>query len=438
MPSRLCLVGKFWNDIANATSDLWTKVTLAYPLHASQLSAAKKWLRTSEPKAIDVRINLCDPAWNNFSENASHSFWNPAELQDMDAVLRGSEHRWRSISIKSDILRPIHEFLRLYDIPSLPSLESISFDRCGEVFPEDYLLCDTWRFYRLPILFGGIGTIPMPKIREVSLSVAHVNWTSAAVSFQNLRKLEIKTQPYGVGPSFEQFAALLAASPRLETLDVTRYSPNQSTLSTQTRIPLVHLPALKRFVLKWADIDFTRYFLTMFQIPESLETLSLVDTEAGLGTYRGEDRRMFNYSSRILQRLADLGLEDPSNKNPSYPWISTLGLKSVSLGWVKSDPHAVFAFLENVPMIEEIRLTDVSIGVLKGIAALAKTQHLQSLKRLYIRRIWNNGDEPEEARLVTHLLQNHGFQVIVEKVTEQGRRLTPIAVEALLSKENAE
>ena len=60
----------------------------------------------------------------------------------------------------------------------------------------------------------------MPKPREVSLSAVHVDWTSAAISFRDLRKLEIKNQHYEVGPTFKQFSALLAVSLRLKFLDV--------------------------------------------------------------------------------------------------------------------------------------------------------------------------------------------------------------------------
>jgi hypothetical protein len=36
------------------------------------------------------------------------------------------------------------------------------------------------------------------------------------------------------------------------------------------------------------------------------------------------------------------------------------------------------------------------------------------------RWIWNDGYESDEAHLVTYLIREHGFQVTVEKVLEQG------------------
>ena len=86
----LCLVGEGWNDIAGATSDLWTKVTLAFPLNPDQLSAVRKWLKASKPKVIDVEMDCCDPIFYDSRSGVSHLL--------VGAVFRGSEH-------------PIHEFL---------------------------------------------------------------------------------------------------------------------------------------------------------------------------------------------------------------------------------------------------------------------------------------------------------------------------------------
>jgi len=436
----LCLVGKEWNQIANCTSDLWTKITLAYPLHKDQLSAVKKWIKTSEQRAIDLEIDLCDPAWNELKDEFFHPFADPARLWDVILVLQGSEHRWRSISFKSDVWKPIHMFLRLWEIHSLPLLESISFQRGSESQGRESTRFIPRPFFDLPILFGGKGT-HMPKLRKVSLSAVHLDWTSATASFQNLRELRIRNQNYDVGPTYRQFAALLAASPRLETLDITGYFPIQST---GHELPLVYLPALKHLVFGWTGIGHA-HILEMFQIPESLETLSLIDVESGLGIYHERVTGLSTHhekSSAIFNYLADLGSrhprkDDPRDRDYQKPWISLLGLKSLSVSWVDSNPDSVSAFLKEAEMIEEIHLTDVSLGVLYGIAALAITGELQSLKRLHIRWIWNGGYEPPNAHTATDLLRDNGFQVTVEKFTgEAGFGSTPMGLEAIFNEQN--
>jgi len=106
--------------------------------------------------------------------------------------------------------------------------------------------------------------------------------------------------------------------------------------SIQPQIPLVHLPALKHLVFVLVYVDEADNFLTMFQIPETLETLFLIQAErtevsGGRATTRGSE------TTPIFNLLANLGSEGSKNKDPSKPWISTLGLKILSIflvSWV--------------------------------------------------------------------------------------------------------
>jgi len=419
----LCLVNKDWNNIANVTPDLWTKVTFACPLHADQLSAAQKWLKVSKPKVIDVEIDLCDPSRDWFSQEDWHPLADLAWLPDVIRALRGSENRWRSFSIRSDTWSLIRELLRTWVIPSLPLLESISLELSNEVLGLEYLQLVYGRSVELPILFGGAGTL-MHKLREVSLVSVPADWTPAATSFRNLRKLEIRNQHFINGPDFEQFATILAASPRLEVLDISGYWPASYILPIRTRIPFVHLPALKCLVLGWTRINFTCEFLRMFQIPDTLETLSLVD----INVYQDEYSGLFayDYPSPIFELLANLGSADPRNRDFSSPWISTAGLKSLSVFWAECNSRTLIALLQGAPMIEEIRLTNISQATLEGIVALVETPCLRSLKRLYLRWVRDGGYESEEARLVIDLLRGHGLQVVIEKFTGEDSGLTPI------------
>lgn len=108
------------------------------------------------------------------------------------------------------------------------------------------------------------------------------------------------------------------------------------------------------------------------------------------------------------------------------------------MSWAEADPRVVVEFLKRVPMIEEIRLTDVGQGILQGIAIFAGSQSSWSLKKIHIRWIWNGGHELYEAGVVTQLLRGRGFEVTVEKFTGQDRGSTPVAPEALFSKKAGE
>jgi len=121
----LCPVDRRWNDIANAMSVLWIKITLAYPLDGDGLPAVQKWLKASGSKVIDVEVDLCYPA---LSEPGKENWVPPADfLRGVIAELRGSEHRWRSISVLFDIWSPTEKLLGAWVTLSLPALESISF-----------------------------------------------------------------------------------------------------------------------------------------------------------------------------------------------------------------------------------------------------------------------------------------------------------------------
>jgi len=427
----LCLVDKYWNDLANETSDLWTKVTLAYPLNADQLSAVQKWLEASKPKAIDVEIDFCDPVWNgpDLEAEGGRPKEDHAKFKGMIAALSDSEHRWRSISIKSDIWHPTNELLRACEIQNLPLLESISLETVDDGVGEEPRPFLSQESVDVPTLFGSTGTL-MPKLRGISLSDVPVNWTSAVISLQNLCKLEIKDLHHRTGPTFEQFAALLAASPRLEVLDVIGYFPNPDHASTQSRTPILRLPALKHFVFGWTDVRPARNFLARFDIPPTLETLSLIDVESGRDNCWRPDPEPFQYiddSSSVFEHLACLGSRDLKNADPSKPWISMLGLKSLSVSWVMavSDLPMVIMFLQKAIMIEEIHLTGVDQGVLDAVSVSVHARHLRSLKRLYI---WNNGYESIETRRTTDLLRSLGLQVTVNKFTEGDFCFNPIAL----------
>jgi len=404
----LRLVNKHWNNVANATSDLWTRITLTYPLHPDQIPVARKWLEASGSKTIDVRVDFCYPAWSKPGKES----WVPSvdSLQGVIEVLRGSEHRWRSISVHSNTWSPIQEFLGAWTTPSLPALESIFFERVGET-PIPHTLP---RLIEWPPLFGSSGTL-VPKLQEVILCGILVDWTPAATSFQNLHKLAISCHSYEAGPTFGQFSAVLAASPRLETLEVCDYYPNRRDSPTET--PLVRLPALKHLVFAWSSIGLAYDFLNMLQIPETLETLRLIQ----VGIRINEWSTYHDDSFLIFDLLSSLASRGSKSKDPLRSWISTLGLKSLSMSSVYSfSSFEMISFLQKAPMIEEICLTEFSQEGLEAVADLAGTQHLRSLKRFDIQWIRSSGYTSEQARLVVARLRGLGLDVNARKCREGG------------------
>ena len=54
----LCLVGKYWNVVANSTPQLWTRVSFFFPFLGHHLAAALKRVRASRLQEIDVSIDF--------------------------------------------------------------------------------------------------------------------------------------------------------------------------------------------------------------------------------------------------------------------------------------------------------------------------------------------------------------------------------------------
>ena len=99
--AALCLVEKLWNDIAKAAPDLWTKVTLAYPLHPNRLSTLHKWLKTSEPRIIDVKIDFCHRGLHDYGFVDAHRFRKAAAAPSTVLGLSPSSRTPRNLSTTS-------------------------------------------------------------------------------------------------------------------------------------------------------------------------------------------------------------------------------------------------------------------------------------------------------------------------------------------------
>ena len=379
----LLLVGKDWNMVANRTPQLWTKINLSFPFAFFHLVAAHKRVRASRLQKIDVSIDFRDPDWDSRTEDhydRDGDIYIPGGhrwVRDIMAVLEGTEGRWRSVEVVSDAWVPLYELMHGWrTFTHLSSLESISMKREYWTFGArnaDFLP----RRLALPTpLFDRNASLP--KIRELSLTGVHVAWNDASGCFQNLRKLQIVNQAHDVGPTFEQFAAMLSSSPRLEHLNVMEFCPQYHTVPNPAvggtpEIPVVNLPALRVLIFGWKDVDLSCAFLRMFQIGDSLEYLTLVDTKSGYGDSidpQTGGRGWAQESREIFEVLFELGSAVPRDKDdlPSAPFISVRGLKRLSIIWAKVARHSLFPFLVTLTALERITLEDVDENVVEDVA----------------------------------------------------------------------
>lgn len=402
----LCLISRYWNTVANGTPQLWTKINLSFPFADHHLAAMLKRVHTSKLEKIDVYIDFRDPDWNGDDPDhdldgvnllTKESIW----VQDISTVLMNTERRWKSIKVVSQTWLPLYKLMEGWTFTYLPSLESISMEREDPMFGMKNVSFDPQPLIGPMPLFGRNASLP--KLRDLSLSAVHVDWDDASVCYQDLCKLEIKNITYDVGPSFEQFAAMLSSSPRLEYLDVSGYCPEHYTgpappAGEDPEIPIAHLPALKEFIFGWKDASLGYDFLQMFQIGKSLEDLTLINTESGLGYWKDrqtQGRGWAQDSQEIFDALHGLGSQAPPDDNdiPPGPFISMRGVKRLKILWTKAARSSLIPFLRTLTGLEEIWLEDVHRNVLEGVTSVQVEETRATgcqprLRRLDLRWRW--------------------------------------------------
>ena len=418
----LCLVGKYWNKIANGTPQLWTKINFTFPFTRRHRDAVLKRLRASKLQKIDVSIDFRDPSWDGEEMLRDENGF----IKLVKSVLGGTEGRWRSVKVVSDSWLPLYELMCGWEFIHLPpSLESISMERANTIFGMRNVRFDPHGFAEPKTLFGRRGASP-PKLRALSLSAVHVDW-DALVGYQNLRKLELNNITYDVGPSFEQFAATISSLPRLEYLDVSGFCPEHHTAlpppgSWDPVFPVIHLPVLKEFTFGWKEVESGWLFLQMFQIGGSLESLTLLGTESGFGTWVDDTtgRRLWIHESQeIFDALFGLGSAAPMDENdrPPTPFISMRGVKRLKIAWTKAARFSLIPLLKILTELEEIWLEDVDENVLSDVsearAAFKNQQGYRSLTRLDFRWSWQK-EVPSFLAPAVRLLGSAGISLTAQ------------------------
>ena len=430
----LCLVSKYWNAVANSTPQLWTEIDLSFPFTNHHLTAVLKRVRASKLEKIDVSIDFYDPNWDGdeprYDEHDTFHTNETTWVQDIMTVLRGTETRWKSITVVSETWLPLYKLMEDWAFTHLPSLESISMERQGTIFGMRNVPFDPPLLVGPMTLFGRNASLP--KLRDLSLSGVHVDWDDASGGYQNLCKLEINNLTYDVGPSFEQFAAMLSSSPRLEYLDVSGFCPEHHTgpappAGGDPEIPIVHLPVLKEFTFGWKDANLGGLFLQMFQIGNSLESLTLMDTESGFGSWRDsqtQNRGWFQESHEIFEDLCELGSAAPKDEDdiPSGPFISMGGVKRLKIAWTKATRSSVIPFFTMLTKLEDVWLEDVNRDVLGDFTwVMVGVSHREAayppMRRLDLRWMWHEGI-PRFAESSIVQLELVGVKVTAQAVEE--------------------
>ncbi|KAF9463177.1 hypothetical protein BDZ94DRAFT_1193387, partial [Collybia nuda] len=217
-PVWISHVCSHWRQVALLTGTLWTNLTLAFPVSRPQLSKAITWLIRSQKHPIDILFDFRDPSWD--WEEESHTF----RWQDMEAILRlflPHVQRWHRFELLTDTWAPIFTFLwYTRKVESAPILESLSLSRCNAYFASKQESFHPIKLKEPIPLFGGL---PLEKLREVSLTGVHVEWSSSKLC--DLTSLNFKYQASDVMPTLDEFIATLSTCANLEQLSIIGWGP---------------------------------------------------------------------------------------------------------------------------------------------------------------------------------------------------------------------
>ncbi|KAL0564180.1 hypothetical protein V5O48_017873 [Marasmius crinis-equi] len=290
-----------WRRVALSCSSLWTRLVLYFPaIDKTQITRTLAWLTRSKQQPIEISLDFrCCEWWESDEADTEEEEEHPVTAEMMERVLDlliPHIERWKTFEVLTDTWEPIHTFLRITrhfhenqnrtEEALAPQLQSLALSRCNA-----YLVEKGASFYpdhpslKDPIpLFGG------PKLREVSLTGVHVDWTRSGC-LRNLHHLELKYHSADVMPSLEEFEGMLEACPELKRLTVLGWGPmfqsddgtsKGSTSEERSQSKrVITLTSLKDLSYGFVDVDYAVEFLSLFSLP-SLRKLELQDLTASL------------------------------------------------------------------------------------------------------------------------------------------------------------
>ena len=373
VPDILSHVSSRWRAIAINTSTLWTFIVVTFPFTNKQIARAKSALVRSRNRAIDVHIDVRDPEWTWELDEDQHAVGS-YDMVEILEWLGPSHHRWRSLSVFTDNWEPMQTFLAYSTMfPSLPSLETLSLNRCNAYAGLPGTTPDS---ITPTELFGG--NAHLPSLRHVVLSGVYIDYSCSG--FKDLISLDLRHQSHGVSPSLQDLQQILRASPELDSLSLVALSTSCSYgFDEPSDVPIL-MSHLKELTLGWWNVEDTVELLGVLRIP-AVEVLSLEDVGSSLLGFLGDstfDVLPTHDSTQILDVLAEVGgvHRDTAALSPS-PVTSTTSppslpssLRTLTINNVHLDPTTFSEFMPRLTRLEELELKSVDnrlIGALRVV-----------------------------------------------------------------------
>ncbi|KZT25556.1 hypothetical protein NEOLEDRAFT_349175 [Neolentinus lepideus HHB14362 ss-1] len=444
LPTSVARVSRRWRKIALSTVALWTSVGIslrdirhhvaesprrgALPRDMSRYLDTRRldlYITHSQSAPIDILIDARDPHWDYIEPEPPNDLlnWNaflPADMRGALSYLLQSMHRWRSLTILTDIWPPMYAALRclndFQDVDQLsseqpqvvaPMLESLTLMRCNIFacyspifFPEE--LRDP------PYLpFGGQHERRnllscLPKLNRLILSGVHLDWTRIAPSpsggvdgprslplpsYSSLQTLELSYHCRDVRPTLRHFIQMLKGCAGLSKLILRATGPlldihNASDIALLESVT-ISLERLRTLCIGYMVSRISLRWMKMISAPE-LRNLEIEDANHPIDFGEHDGRDVMAWLSGTTD---DRSVTTADANTLPFPKLETLKLRHLHIE--RSEPVA--NLLARLPHLQNLSMDSTGYEVMDALnyrssSRRSRRSHIcPGLARLHVR-----------------------------------------------------
>jgi hypothetical protein len=323
---RLWLTGvcRRWRSAAIADFTLWNAIWFTdMPPYTRSLA----WFQRAGTAPLDLRLNECDPEWNNNEDQ--HRFTGEQMGMLLDRLFTKLT-TIRTLVIVVDTWPPalvVLAKLRQMGGPGRTlNMERFELHRAGTpyVWIGPGYLPDN---HRHPItLFGGASA---PSLKHISLNGIHIDWQRSPIA--NLTTLDLRRMALEVSPKLMRFRDMLKRCPNLHKLALDGAGPRWDPQDTGGP---VELPRLVILVLGDFSLQFASYVLAQISAP-NVRDLTLMNMN-------GEDY------SPLIESMTSKFVE-----------VRLLTLYTFEVNDSPQSRQSVLKFLESLPLLSYLRIAQI-------------------------------------------------------------------------------
>lgn len=439
---RLSTVCRKWRNIILNQANLWSNICITQSLLTSEghlggqrldTTQITTCLQRSRGHPLNILIDARDPDWNWTEDGYAVKIYltlmlsylifirsvgiYAGEVEDEDEfameteeelmpVLFTPEHmitalsaliphlsRWKSLVVLTDTWAPMHSALRIIN-PAItnfgaPMLDTLALLRCNE------LPCYFHDFQpgplKDPAFLSNVDPRSniLPRLKNLSLEGVHADWDGLSASLLaasgRLESLELRYHCAEVRPSLQQYRKLLGSVPSLKRLAIKcsgAYVPEDFVLP-QNYVP-VPLPSLHDLALGYQTSEDGEMELELFDAP-NVKHLALEDRSHYASADQYADDILTYLASKAsyskivkpavpsYQPSACESRREHSGTSPQRAYFSADTrppfplLESVALTRVDGSPEALHTLFRGLDRLRHIEIASMTMDTLRAL-----------------------------------------------------------------------